>query len=300
MKRSCIVCGGEFETAFAHKTCSDECRKARRQERRKISDINVTVIRICKFCSNEFKARRYKVTAFCNKSCASKFYIQDGTYDNWRLRTDPKEGITRPCDNPGCTRMVYVPPRITAKQRYKYCSRSCFSEHIAQYTAGHGTMRGKKLTAAQKAKQQATLLSRYGVKNAYQLAVHRNISGPQMVLYELVCDIDNGAEIEQHIQCANMSYYADILIRQSNKIIELYGDYWHCNPSTYAEDYFHAVKGLTAAAIWEQDRLRNETLRLNGYTVMVVWDDDLKHHKELVAQKLKEFLGENSVSTKKA
>jgi len=33
---------------------------------------------------------------------------------------------------------------------------------------------------------------------------------------------------------------------------------------------------------------------------MVVWDDDLKHHKELVVQKLKEFLGENSVSTKKA
>lgn len=84
MLQECIVCKVDFEAFRSQKTCSDTCRTIHRKNRRKTSDENVTVTRTCKFCTSAFKARRYKTKAFCNRSCASKYYIQNGTYDKWR------------------------------------------------------------------------------------------------------------------------------------------------------------------------------------------------------------------------
>lgn len=84
MTQDCLICKAKFEALNSQKTCSEQCRISHRKNRRKKSDENVTVTRICKFCGESFKARRYKSKAFCNRSCASKHYIQNGTYDKWK------------------------------------------------------------------------------------------------------------------------------------------------------------------------------------------------------------------------
>ena len=80
----CIICNKEFKISRSNKTCSEICRITHRKNTRKLSDDNITVIRLCIFCTGSFKAKRYKPKAFCNKSCASKFHIKDGTYDKWK------------------------------------------------------------------------------------------------------------------------------------------------------------------------------------------------------------------------
>jgi len=84
MKRSCIICRTEFETSQSYKTCSETCQITHRKNTRKLSDNNITIIRLCRLCGESFNAKRYKTKSFCNKSCASKFYVRNGTYDKWK------------------------------------------------------------------------------------------------------------------------------------------------------------------------------------------------------------------------
>ena len=84
MTQDCLVCKTKFESSNFQKTCSQRCRILHRKNRRKKSDENITVIIDCKLCNKSFKARRYKKRTFCNRSCASKFHIQNGTYDKWK------------------------------------------------------------------------------------------------------------------------------------------------------------------------------------------------------------------------
>ena len=80
----CVICYEEFESARIAKTCSDNCRLKRHKNTRKLSDGNIIVTRLCRLCGESFNAKRYKTKSFCNRSCASKFHIQNGTYDKWK------------------------------------------------------------------------------------------------------------------------------------------------------------------------------------------------------------------------
>ena len=62
-------------------------------------------------------------------------------------------------------------------------------------------------------------------------------------------------------------------------IIELYGDYWHANPSKYVStDIIH--HGISASRIWESDRSRELLLKEYGFRVSIVWESDFRRSKE--------------------
>jgi G:T-mismatch repair DNA endonuclease (very short patch repair protein) len=84
MAQECIICKTKFKTLHAQKTCSETCRITHHKNIRKLSDDNIAVVRFCRFCGESFKAKRYKTKSFCNRSCASKFHVKDGTYDKWK------------------------------------------------------------------------------------------------------------------------------------------------------------------------------------------------------------------------
>ena len=86
MNKNCIICDKEFQTRsknHCEKTCSKECRLLHNNNRRKKTNQNHLDKFNCKFCDKE--VIRYRVrNGFCSRSCASKQYIQDGTYDKWK------------------------------------------------------------------------------------------------------------------------------------------------------------------------------------------------------------------------
>lgn len=78
---------------------------------------------------------------------------------------------------------------------------------------------------------------------------------------------------ENNIQ---ISYYnVDFLNRETNHIIEIHGDYWHCNPKIYPDDFVHPYFKMTAKERRNLDQQRKEYLESLGYTVTVVWESDL-------------------------
>lgn len=74
----------------------------------------------------------------------------------------------------------------------------------------------------------------------------------------------------------------DIYIPKLNLIIEYNGDYWHCNPKKYKEDYYHQVKKKTAKELWEYDKNKIDLILKNGYNLEVVWESDLKSDPNLI------------------
>mgnify|MGYP003704753409 CR=1 FL=1 len=68
----------------------------------------------------------------------------------------------------------------------------------------------------------------------------------------------------------------DIYIPSLKKIVECFGDYWHCNPKKYNESYYHKGVHKTAKEIWENDAKRLQYLKNNGYFIEVIWENSSK------------------------
>jgi very-short-patch-repair endonuclease len=80
-------------------------------------------------------------------------------------------------------------------------------------------------------------------------------------------------DYENNIQ---ISYYnVDFLNLKTNHIIEIYGDYWHCNPAIYTDDFIHPFFKMTAQERRALDEKRKQFLESLGYTVTIVWESDL-------------------------
>ena len=78
----------------------------------------------------------------------------------------------------------------------------------------------------------------------------------------------------------------------NNKIIEYNGDYWHCNPEKYNENYFNTRLKMTAKEKWEKDNEKIKYAKENGYDVFIIWEKDycLNPRKEI--QKCLDFINE--------
>jgi very-short-patch-repair endonuclease len=73
-----------------------------------------------------------------------------------------------------------------------------------------------------------------------------------------------------------ISYYnVDFINRSVNHIIEVYGDYWHCNPKLYPDNYMHPYFKMTAKQKRKLDEDRVQNLESLGYTVSIIWESGL-------------------------
>lgn len=82
---------------------------------------------------------------------------------------------------------------------------------------------------------------------------------------------------------SNKLYFLDFYIPEIGYVIEINGDYWHCNPQKYNEDYEHKLRKMTAKEIWEYDNNKNNVI-INefGYTLDVIWESDIRKDKNVV------------------
>jgi G:T-mismatch repair DNA endonuclease (very short patch repair protein) len=85
-------------------------------------------------------------------------------------------------------------------------------------------------------------------------------------------------------------YKFDLTLSNSKKIIEFNGDYWHCNPSIYSEDYYNRVKKMTAKEIWDYDKDKNETAKDYGYSIFYIWESEYRNNPEETIEKCLKFI----------
>jgi len=146
-----------------------------------------------------------------------------------------------------------------------------------------------------------TLINRYGVNNVNCLT-HTGIklTKPHLKIINIIQNVLNlNVIIEFHLKLNIKKYYTyDVLIENTNKIIEINGCYWHADPKKYKpEDIvrtFKHHKQMRAKEIWENDKRKLDFAKESGYEVLVLWEDVINSLDEKeTASKIKEFINES-------
>jgi G:T-mismatch repair DNA endonuclease (very short patch repair protein) len=124
-------------------------------------------------------------------------------------------------------------------------------------------------------KNMETMLSRHGVRYGVNLASSNGIgvSKLQRRYYEIIKKTYPDAILEHYLLDVQLS--VDIYIPSIKKVIEVYGDYWHCHPNLFEESDYHTQLHLTAKQKWDIDLKRIQLIESAGYSTEVIWEFDI-------------------------
>lgn len=101
-------------------------------------------------------------------------------------------------------------------------------------------------------------MSKIGIRiSKFQLNVFNSLSDEWLMEYPI----------------KNTTFTVDMYNPNTNEIIECFGDYWHCNPKKYKEDYYNKRVKKTAKEIWMADEERINVIEKLGYKVKIIWEN---------------------------
>ncbi|WP_063563057.1 hypothetical protein [Paenibacillus sp. O199] len=239
----------------------------------------------CDNCHKEFERKRIDVkdVTLCDRNCRNK-------YLKLHNPNPSKEKIKVQCAS--CKKEVFVHESKYKKQEYFLCSRECYKLHRSE------NYHSDRLYNYQSTTRNCANCQKEIKVIAYDL-IHRNNSfcttscyhthkknnfskyyfndalnksrketKPEKAVREYL--ERNKIEHEQEF-CINNMYFADFLIKDTNDIIEVYGDYWHCNPLRYPYD---SEKNEIQKKNIRRDKKRNAHLKHLGYNVYIIWERD--------------------------
>lgn len=96
----------------------------------------------------------------------------------------------------------------------------------------------------------------------------------EAIVASYLLDHDIDWEYEKRIVGESRSYVPDFILSDST-IIECFGDYWHCNPDIYDDDFVMCSK-ISAKDKRARDQKRIDGLVSLGYHVVVLWESDIR------------------------
>jgi G:T-mismatch repair DNA endonuclease (very short patch repair protein) len=148
-----------------------------------------------------------------------------------------------------------------------------------------------------KEKIKKTNLERYGHQNpGSQSKKNVKISNIHKILSEAltIAGVEHQNEVLVQSGSDKRAPRIDIVI-DKNLGVEVYGDYFHANPLTYtAERQIKRFAGYKSAEeIWQADLARVKTLETQGFTILVIWEHDIKHDLAGVIQRIKNARSKN-------
>lgn len=291
--RTCKVCVKEFEAKVSNqKFCGKPCFDLHRKEYSKQNSEKRKVDRTCRQCGKTYR-RVLEKKGFCTISCGSKWNVENGNFETWKHSSTNRELTGKTVECSTCNRPLYVKKSSLKEQENHFCDRKCAGVFSSKRFSGSGNpMYGKKLSEESLLKQKETLLKNHGVTNAFYLSDRKTTSKPQLDIFDRLSleFIDLKFECEKRIDVEGNRFFVDIACESLKIAIEFNGDYWHCNPATFAETFFHPKKKQYAKDVWEQDEKRKRLLEEAGYSVVVVWEKDYCLSKQSEIQRLVELI----------
>lgn len=119
---------------------------------------------------------------------------------------------------------------------------------------------------------------------------NKNITSKgELELFNLLKEESNSYELEY----ATPFGIIDIYNKEKNVIIEYYGDYWHCNPLFYENDYYHKAIKMTAEEKHKFDESKNNNYlkNLNNPFIIIIWESSFKAiNKDILKEQINEFV----------
>jgi len=92
-------------------------------------------------------------------------------------------------------------------------------------------------------------------------------------------------KIKHIVQYRVNGYCYDFFIKDTSILIEVDGDFWHCNPQFYKEPLYEVQKHNM-----KHDQIKNKNATESNYTLLRFWEHDIKNNPKKVVKTLLETL----------
>ena len=202
----------------------------------------------------------------CSKSCSAKLH--------WQRNPDMAESRTWNADRYATReqhRDTWVKNLSNACKGRTPWNKDTQGLQVAWNKGLPGNFKGKKHKLNYFEKVKKTNLERYGTETVGHLAKTSPRSKKEKSLETILINYKINVKIGK---------YKPDYVNESNKhIIEVYGDYWHCNPKLFNKDFYHPQLKKTAEEKWLLDLTRQQYFESLGYTVEIIWEDKLNDYR---------------------
>lgn len=171
--------------------------------------------------------------------------------------------------------------------------RKAQNRDLDYFVTKYGVEVGKQKHAAKTAKWIATM---EGKPDEEKQRINRMKVGRAGAISkaekDIIAELSNlGVCVQSQLQLKKASkgwFLYDIAFQ--NKIIEYNGDFWHCNPNIYPEDFYNSRTKRTAKETWCLDSVKIDYAKSLGYEVLVIWETEFKADKEGTIDRCIKFL----------
>jgi len=258
----CFICGAETfknntqikKSTLGHHFCSNEC--VGKFNSLRFDETKIT--KNCLICDKEFRAKLSTIETqiTCSRKCQG---IWQSTYRIGENASNFRGGkIKKSCQVCGD---IYYATRHSSLLS-KFCSQKCkqiyWSENVI-------TKESFKV-----AKYQGNLKARQTSKETL----------PEKLVREWLTE--NNISFKQECGFFHM-YYADFYLHNTNIVIEVFGDYWHCNPKVYGEGLVTPTSSQLEQI--KKDKIRIEKFNKHNFNVIVLWENEIYSNLETLMQK---------------
>jgi hypothetical protein len=240
-------------------------------------------------------------------------YKQKQSYSNSYEYKKEKHGWTKSdFENFNKSRAVTLPNLIKKHGEIEgtifwqtYCERQAYTNTIEYFIEKYGKSAGKiKYTEICKNKshsienickryncdiETAVLILQDRIKQNNHVSQTEKFFVDQLENY-LGCELNYSYKTKQYcVYGNNKANFYDIV--HNNRAIEYNGDYWHCNPKIFVENYYHTVANKVAKDIWQEDTNKINLLKQKrNIECMVIWESDFLQSPNEMLEECKKWI----------
>ncbi len=234
------------------------------------------VLTECDYCGKNFKIRigqykRYK-THYCSMDCCDKAKIGK--------KYPERKTELHKCICPICGKAFFQSKN--SKRQRKTCSREC--GHIMR---GKNSYNRVKLSCQYCEKEYVVAncekdRSKYCSRSC--LALAKLVDGQSNTLPErLTADKLTELGIKFVPQYPIDRMKVDFYLPETNTVLEVYGDYWHGNPTKYPK---RSMLDEIQIQNINRDRKRKHFLIKSGYRFVYIWESQIKENPDVLVELL--------------
>jgi len=245
--------------------------------------LKIGITKKCEMCGIDFQAW-YKKTKTCSKICKNELARKITQKQFSALEARENHSLI--------TKKSMQNPIVKKNFEIGMSNRRCYKkENHPRWGIKLDNITKQKISNGNKGKYKGkTWEERYGIKESNKRrknTANRMAKTNSRLLKKRTSKLEKQFlfELKQKGYISNKQiskYTVDYVNENTKHIIEINGDYWHCNPKMFKPDYYNSSIGMIASEKWKYDEERKRYLENLGYSVTTLWESDLKSNKSVI------------------
>lgn len=236
--------------------CSNKCQFEKQHSER-------FEMRKCEVCGKEFECSKLSSKRFCSMRCQSEWQKTRTGEDNPKYKH-----VNCVCDY--CGKTFMVAPYKTELDQKHFCGTECRQKWYAE------------VFSQQKEWKEASKIR--AAKILSDGKIPSTNSKPQIIINGLL----DGMGILYRNE-KNFKYYSvDNYLIDSNLIIEVMGDFWHCSPIKFPD--VNKLRSAVKPNIGKDKAKHTYLLKYYGIEVLYLWEQDIYDRIDVCQELILEYI----------